>query len=160
MHHRKAGSLAVAGLAAGALAAAPGAQASDHGLKKTVVRYEKRVGPAAKAFGEADKDLENAPDTNAASKATGDLRAGLHAFKMALVPIKTSSAVGAAAKKQMLTAIREFDLGLVQYQKLLDQLNAGADKASLKSTFTTLNKRIKAATDDEASALKLLRRIK
>jgi hypothetical protein len=158
MHHRKAGSLAVAGLAAGALAAAPGAQASDHGLKKTIVRYEKRVAPAAKAFAKADKDLENAPDTNSASKATGDFRAGLHAFKKALVPIKSSSAVGAAAKKQMLTAIREFDLGL--YQKLLEQLNAGADKATLKSTFTTLNKRIKAAADDEASALRLLRRIK
>jgi hypothetical protein len=118
------------------------------------------VAPAAKAFAKADKDLENASDTNAASTATGEFRAGLHAFKKALVPIKTSSAVGAAAKKQMLTAIREFDLGLVQYQKLLDQVNAGADKASLKSTFTTLNKRIKAAADDEASALKLLQRIR
>jgi hypothetical protein len=160
MHRRRALTLATAGLAAGSVAAAPAAQASDHGLKKTIVRYEKRVAPAAKAFGRADRDLENAPDTNAASKATGDFRAGLHKFKVALVPIKTSSSIGAAAKKQMLTAIREFDLGLVQYQKLLDQVNAGADKASLKATFTTLNKRIKAAADDEASALKLLRRIR
>ena len=44
------------------------------------------------------------------------------------MPIKTESATAAAGKKQMLTAIREFDLGLVQYQKLLDQVNAGADK--------------------------------
>jgi hypothetical protein len=75
----------------------------------------------------------------------------------AATAVAASPAAVRAAKKQMLTAIREFDLGLVQYQKLLDQVNAGADKATLKSTFVTLNKRIDAAADDEAAALKLLR---
>ena len=52
-----------------------------------------------------------------------------------MTPIKTETATAAGGKKEMLTAIREYDLGLVQYQKLLDKLNAGADKDSLKATF-------------------------
>jgi hypothetical protein len=147
---------AVACMAAGALGLAPTAQASDAGLKKTVKRYELRVAPLAKTFGKADKGLATATDTNAASAAAGAFRKGLHAYKMAIVPIKTTSASSAAGKKQILTAIREYDLGLVQYQKLLDKVSAGADKNSLKSTFLTLNKRLKAAADDEVAALKLL----
>jgi hypothetical protein len=149
--------MSVAGLA---VTAAPAAQASDNGLKKTVVRYEKRVAPLARSFAKADKALDTATDTNAASAATGKFRDGLHAYKKAVVPIKTQTATAAAGKKQILTAIREFDLGLVQYQKLLDQVNAGADKATLKSTFTTLNKRIKAAADDEVQALRKLGLVK
>jgi hypothetical protein len=156
---KRAGSVAVAVIAAGSVLAAPTAQASDKGLVKIVVRHEKRVTPLAKTWAKADKALDGAPDTNAASAATGEFRDGLHAFKIALTPIKTDTSTAAAAKKQMLTAIREFDLGLVQYQKLLDKVNAGADKSSLKSTFLSLNKRIDAAADDEAAALKLLKKL-
>jgi hypothetical protein len=156
---RRAGTLAVAALMSTALVATPAAQASDKGLVKIVVRHEKRVSPLAKAWAKADKALETATDTNAASSATGKFRDGLHGFKIAITPIKTDTATAAAAKKKMLTAIREFDLGLVQYQKLLDKVNAGADKASLKSTFVTLNKRIDAAADDEADAIKLLKKL-
>ncbi|MCW2986530.1 MAG: hypothetical protein JWR63_4100 [Conexibacter sp.] len=154
-----AGTLATATIVAGALVATPAAQASDKGLIRTVVRYENRVEPLAAKWAKADKALSTAPDTNAASAATGAFRGGLHAYKVALVPIKTQTTTAAAGKKQMLTAIREFDLGLVQYQKLLDKVNAGADKSSLKSTFITLNKRIKAAADDEVAALKLLKKV-
>lgn len=156
---RRAGTFAVAALSTTALVAAPAAQASDKGLVKTIARYEKRVSPQAKAWAKADKALATATDTNAASSATGKFRDGLHSFKVALTPIKTDTATAAAAKKQMLTAIREFDLGLVQYQKLLDKVNAGADKSSLKSTFESLNKRIAAAADDEAAAIKKLKRL-
>lgn len=156
---RRAGTFAVAVLSSTALVAAPAAQASDKGLVKTVVRHEKRVLPLAKSWAKADKALETATDTNAASAATGRFRDGLHAFKVALTPIKTDTATAASGKKQLLTAIREYDLGLVQYQKLLDKVNAGASKDSLKSTFVTLNKRIKAAADDETAALKTLRKL-
>ncbi len=156
---RRAGTFAVAALTTTALAAAPAAQASDKGLIKIVVRHEKRVTPLARSWAKADKALATATDTNAASAATGKFRDGLHAFKVALTPIKTDTATAAAGKKGMLTAIREYDLGLVQYQKLLDKVNAGADKNSLKSTFETLNKRIAAAADDEAAAIKLLRKL-
>jgi spermidine/putrescine-binding protein len=156
---RRAGTFAVAILTTTALAAAPAAQASDKGLVKIVVRHEKRVTPLAKAFAKADKALSTATDTNSASAATGKFRDGLHSFKIALTPIKTDTATAAAAKKGMLTAIREYDLGLVQYQKLLDQVNAGASKDSLKSTFETLNKRIAAAADDESAAIKLLKKL-
>lgn len=156
---RRAGTLAAAALTTTVLVGAPAAQASDAGLVKTVARYEKRVTPLAKAWAKSDKALTTAPDTNAASSATGKFRDGLHAFKVALTPIKTGTSTAAAGKKGMLTAIREYDLGLVQYQKLLDQLNAGAPKDSLKSTFETLNKRIAAAADDEAAAIKQLKKL-
>jgi hypothetical protein len=156
---RRAGTFAVAALTTTALVAAPAAQASDKGLIKIVVRHEKRVTPLAKTWAKADKALATASDTNAASAATGDFRDGLRAFKVALTPIRTDTATAAAAKKQMLTAIREYDLGLVQYQKLLDKVNSGASKDSLKSTFKTLNKRIDAAADDEDAAIKLLKKL-
>jgi hypothetical protein len=156
MKTRKAMTIAISGLAASAVVAAPAAQASDAGLRKVVVRHEKRLAPLAKAFTKADKDLANVSDTNTASAATGAFRKGLRSFKTAIVPIKTESPAFAAGKKQLLTAIREFDIGLVEYQKLLEQVNAGASKADLKSTFTTLNNRIEAAADDEAAALKKL----
>lgn len=155
----RAGTLAAAALATTAMVGAPAAQASDAGLVKTVVRHEKRVTPLAKAFTKADKALTTAPDTNAASAAAGKFRDGLHSFKIALTPIKTDTATAASAKKGMLTAIREYDLGLVQYLKLLDKVNAGASKDSLKSTFVTLNKRIAAAADDEAAAIKQLKKL-
>jgi hypothetical protein len=150
--------LALLATTAGAAFSAPGALASDAGLKKTVVRHEKRVTPLAKAFAKADKALtSSSSDPTAASAAAVALRTGLRSYKTAVVPIKTESASSAAGKKQILTAIREFDLGLVQYQKLLEKVAAGADKDSLKSTFVTLNKRLAAAADDEASALRLLK---
>ena len=48
------------------------------------------------------------------------LRAGLGRFKQAVVPIKTQTPNAKLAKKVLLKAIREFDLGLVQYQVLLE----------------------------------------
>jgi hypothetical protein len=153
--------LALVATTAGAVLTAPAAQASDAGLKKTVIRHEKRVAPLAKAFAKADKAVDSATaDPTAAAAATTALRTGLRSYKTAVVPIKTESAASAAGKKQILTAIREFDLGLVQYQKLLEKVAAGADKDSLKSTFVTLNKRIAAASEDEESALRLLKIIK
>jgi hypothetical protein len=150
--------LAVAGVAGAAL---PGvASASDAGLKKTVVRYEKRVGPEAKAWSAADKALENATSTDNASAATGAFRKGLHSWKVAITPITTTSATSAGAKKKILTAIREYDLGLVQYQKALDKLNSGASKSSLKSSIVSSEKRIVAAANDETAALKELGLVK
>jgi hypothetical protein len=153
--------LALGVTTAGAVLVAPAAQASDAGLKKTVIRHEKRVTPLAKAFAKADKALgKSTTDPTAAAAAAGAFRTGLRSYKTAVVPITTESASSAAGKKQMLTAIREFDLGLVQYQKLLEKVAAGADKNSLKSTFVTLNKRLAAASDDEVSALRLLKIVK
>ena len=147
--------IALATMALGAASVAP-AHASDAGLRKTVKRYEHRVSPQAKAFGDADRALASATDTNTAAAAAGTFRKGLHGYKVALVPIKTQTANAAAGKKQMLTAIREFDIGLVEYQKLLDKVNGGAPKDSLQSSFVTLNKRFREAAKDEVSALKLL----
>ena len=132
------------------------AQASDEGLRKIVKRHERRVVPLAKKFSEADKALATAPDTSAASAADQALRVGLRRFKNAVVPIKTQTSTAALAKKKLLKALREFDLGLIQYQTLLDKVNGGESKDSLKQSFVSLNKRIAAAAKNEAAALRLL----
>ena len=132
------------------------AQASDAGLRKVVKRQEARVVPLAKKFAAADKALATVPDTSAASAAAGTFRTGLRGFKNAVVPIKTQTPRTALAKKTLLRALRKFDLGLVQYQKLLDKVNAGASKDSLKQSFVTLNKRLSAAAKNESKALTLL----
>ena len=142
-------------LVVGLVGASP-AQASDAGLRRTVKRHEARVVPLAKKFSQADKALATAPDTSAASAADQALRAGLGRFKQALVPITTQKANAKLAKKVLLKAIREFDLGRVQYQVLLDKVNAGESKASLQQSFVTLNKRIAAAAKNEQKRLKLL----
>jgi hypothetical protein len=136
------------------------APASDTGLKKTVVRYERRVKPLATRWNAADKALPDATSTDSASAATGAFRRGLHQWKVAVTPIKTQTASAAGGKKELLTAIREFDLGLVQYQKALDKLSSGASKDSLKATLTRAVKRINAAADDEEAALKELGLVK
>lgn len=146
--------LAVAGVAGAVLPAA--APASDIGLKKTVVRYERRLAPTVVRWKAADKALPDATSTDTASAATGAFRKGLHQWKVAVTPIKTESPTAAGGKKELLTAIREYDLGLVQYQKLLDKLTAGATKDSLKATLTRTEKRIVAAANDEHAALKEL----
>jgi len=138
------------------LVGASSAQASDAGLRKVVKRHEARVVPLAKKFSAADKALATAPDTSAASAADQALRAGLGRFKQAVVPIKTQTTDAKLAKKVLLKAIREFDLGLVQYQVLLDKVNGGESKASLQQSFVTLNKRIAAAAKNEQKGLKLL----
>jgi hypothetical protein len=141
--------------AAGLVGAAP-AQATDAGLRKVVKRHEARVVPLAKKFSAADQALATAPDTSAASAADQALRVGLRHFKQAVVPIKTQTSRTALAKKRLLKALREFDLGLVEYQTLLDKLNGGESKDALKQSFVTLNKRIAAAAKNEAAALALL----
>ena len=60
------------------------------------------------------------------------------------------------AKKVLLKAIHAFNLGLVQYQVLLDKVNGGESKASLQQSFVTLNKRIAAAGKNEQKGLTLL----
>jgi hypothetical protein len=145
----------IAGLIVG-LVGTSTAQASNAGLRKVVKREETRVTPMAKKFSATDKALVQAPDTSAASAAATALRKGLRGFKNAVVPIKTQTPTAALAKKKLLKALREFDLGLVQYQTLLDKVNAGASKDSLKQSFVTLNKRISAAAKNETAALRLL----
>jgi hypothetical protein len=60
------------------------------------------------------------------------------------------------AKKVLLKAIREFDLGLVQYQVLLDKVTGAESRASLQQSFVTHNKRIAAAGRNEQKGLRLL----
>jgi hypothetical protein len=138
------------------LVGASSAQASDAGLRKVVKRHEARVVPLAKKFSAADKALATAPDTSAASAADQALRAGLGRFKQAVVPIKTQTANAKLAKKVLLKAIREFDLGLVQYQVLLDKVTGAESRASLQQSFVTHNKRIAAAGRNEQKGLRLL----
>ena len=149
--------IAIAGLIGGAIAV-PAAQASDAGLRKVVKRQEAKVTPLAKAFVEADQALgTQTKDTVAAAAATAALRVGFRGFRKAVEPVKTQSTAAKKGKKQLLTAIVDYDLALVEHQALLDKLNSGATKESLNESFVTLNRRLRKAVSAESSALKLLK---
>jgi hypothetical protein len=115
------------------------ASASDAGLRKVVARQEARVTPLAQAFAQADKAVQSANDTNAASAAAGALRDGLRGFKNRVTPIKTETARVRKGKARLLDAIRTFDLGLVAYQQLLEKAGSGAPPESLRDSFVTVN---------------------
>lgn len=148
----------IAGIALAVLCAvaAPPAGASDAGLRRVVVRYEQRVHPLAVAFRRADAAAKGKSGADAAFAAAGRLRGGLHRFKVAVVLVHTQSTRSAAAKRGLLRAIREFDLGLVQYQRLVFKVKASAPSSSIKSSFLRTNRRLVAAARHEAAALRLL----
>ena len=138
------------------LVAAPAAQASDAGLRKVVKRQEAKVAPLAKAFAEADKAVQSAEDLPAAAQAAADFRKGLAGYKKAITPIKTQSTKSKQGKKLLLTAIREFDLGLVEYNNLIGKAGTDPSNAEIKASLKTINKRIAEAAEDETDALALL----
>jgi hypothetical protein len=154
------GAVALCVLAAiGAGAAAGPAAASDKGLLKVVKREEARAFKLAVAFKQADDGLATATTTDAAKNGATQLRNGLHHFKVAIVPIKTQSANGRRGKDLLLKAIREFDLGLVQYLALMAKLDQGTTREEIRADLVTVNKRIAAAAANESKALKLIARL-
>jgi hypothetical protein len=157
LHVRRTATAFLVSITGVALGGGAPAQASDAGLRKVVKVQEATVAPLARAFQQADAALTAGSDTNTVSAAAGTFRKGLRTFKTAVVPIKTESSRSALGKKRLLSAIREFDLGLIEYQSLLDKVNGGASRGSVQSSFQTLNRRFREAAADEASALRLLK---
>jgi len=151
-------SLVTAILAAAALAAAPvsPAAASDATLKAEIESVLVELGPALTEFQKAADGLEQAKDTTRLQTATQGLRTGLSRYKWGVINRKTSSPRGAAAKKLLLTGIREFDIGLVEYENGLEKLDAGAKKASVLSSLRTANRRFTVAAQREEKALDAL----
>lgn len=145
-------------IAAGALVAAPAspAAASDATLKAEIESVLVELRPALTEFQEAADGLEQAKDTARLQTATQGLRSGLSRYKWGVINRKTSSPRGAAAKKLLLTGIREFDIGLVEYEKGLEKLEAGAKKASVLSSLRTAGRRFIVAAQREDKALTAL----
>lgn len=147
--------LLLTALGFGLVTAAP-VQASDAGVRKVVKRHQARVAPLAEKFRKADQAVKSSADIPAAAEAAGNLRQGLRKYKNALTDAKAVSAKVKRGKKQLLTAIREFDLGLVEYQGLVELAGTGASEEQIKASLETINKRIAAAAEDEEAALKTL----
>lgn len=147
--------LLLAALGLGLVAAAP-VEASDAGVRKVVKRHQARVAPLAEAFRKADQAVQSSADIPAAAEAAGKMRQGLRKYKNALTDAKAVSSKVKRGKKQLLTAIREFDLGLVEYQGLVKMAQTGATEDQIKASLETINKRISEAAKDEESALRTL----
>ena len=143
-----------------ALMSPAAAHASDRGLQRTVVREENKTLPVAYAYRLSNKayadDPAATPDDLLAR--TGTFRHRLQAFKNAVTPIDAVSADSNAGKKQLLTALREYDIGLANFRKALKRIQDGVTtRRAVKANLVTYIKRVRAAAVDEASALKLLR---
>lgn len=148
------GWVAAAAVTLGTLAgtAAP-ASASDETLRDAAIESVQQVKPLVTAFAQAADDAEQSGDLSGMVATTVDFRGGLRYYKWSVVNRKASTPNGLAAKKQLLTAIREYDLGLVQFQKAYAKVAGSSTKASLVSTLKTAVKRINEATKDETAAL-------
>lgn len=147
----------IATLAAGLLAAAPSpASASDETLRGEIETVLVELRPALAEFQVAARGLARAKDTSRLQEATQGFRTGLSRYRWGVVNRKASSPDGLAAKKLLLTAIRQFDIGLVQYEKALEKLDAGAKKSSILASLRTADRRFTEGAQDETDALAAL----
>ncbi len=154
---RRRRSLAVACAVAGCAAALPSsAAASDETLRQEIQTVFVEVRPALVAFRDAAERVGDAPDTGELQGATDRLRDAMRRYKWGVVNRKASSPRGLAAKRQLLTGIRQFDIGLVQYQRALARVDADASRGSILSALRTADRRITEAARDEAEALEAL----
>ena len=146
-----------ASIAAGLLAAVPGpAAASDETLKAEIESVLVELRPALAEFQDAAQGLPQAKDTTRLQEATEGFRTGLSRYRWGVVNRKASSPDGLAAKKQLLTAIRQFDIGLVQYESALEKLDAGGRRTAILASLRTADRRFTEGAQDEADALTAL----
>ena len=148
--------VAATALVACAAAVPSPAAASDETLRQEIQAVFVEVRPALEAFRLAAERVEEAPDTGELQGATDRLRDALRRYKWGVINRKASSRRGLAAKRQLLTGIRQFDIGLVEYQKALVRLDAGASRGSILSALRTADRRITEAARDEAEGLEAL----
>lgn len=156
---RKWKTLAAAGAATFAVTAGVGAapaSASDETLKSAITQVIPKITPTLDAFVKEAKGATSSGDLTKLRQATIDVRRGISQYKFTVVNYKASTADGLTAKKQLLVAIREYDIGFAAYNNALDKLQQGASKASTLKSLRSFAKRIEEASKDEAAALKAL----
>jgi len=156
-HARRRRSLFVACVLAASAGALPStAAASDETLRQEIQTVFVEVRPALEAFRAAAERVEDAPDTAELQEATDQLRYAMRRYKWGVVNRKASSPRGLAAKRQLLTAIRQFDIGLVAFHRALVRVDARAGRGAILSALRTANRRITEAARDESEALEAL----
>ncbi len=149
--------IAAASLAACAAAALPSpAAASDETLRQEIQTVFVEVRPALVAFRDAAERVAEAEDTGELQGATDRLRDAIRRYKWGVINRKASTPGGLAAKKQLLAGIRQLDIGLVEYQRALVRVDAGASRSSILRALRTADRRISEGADDEAEALEAL----
>jgi hypothetical protein len=153
---RRRRTLVAAAVAACAAALPAPAAASDETLRQEIQTIFVEVRPALDAFRLAAERVAEAPDTGELQGATDRLRDALRRYKWGVINRKASSRRGLAAKRQILTGIRQFDIGLIEYQKALVRLDAGGSRGSILSALRTADRRITEAARDESEGLEAL----
>lgn len=137
-------------------AAASPAAASDETLKAEIRTVEVELRPALAEFEAATKAVARAKDTTRLQAATQGFRDGLSRYKWGVINRKASTPEGLAAKKQLLTAIRQFDIGLVEYETALERIDDGASRRAVVLPLKTADRRFTEAAKDEGAALTAL----
>lgn len=146
----------VLALVAATAATVPSAQASDDTLKAEIVQVLPQITPVIKDFSAQAEKAETSGDLASLKDATGKVRDAISLYKWSVINRKASTPEGLAAKKQLLVAIREYDIGFAAYSTAIDKVSGGASKASTVKSLKTFAKRIVAAADDETTALTAL----
>lgn len=155
-HVKRIAAVGIAAVAVTGTAGAGSAAASDETLKAAITAVIPQVAPKLKAFvDEADKATTSG-DVSGLQQATTDVRTGISQYKWTVINYKASSGEGLAAKKQLLVAIREYDIGFAAYNNALAKLKKGASKASTLKSLKSFAKRLNEAVKDEATALEAL----
>jgi hypothetical protein len=156
---RRRRSLAVAVATAATCAAAvlpSSAAASDETLRQEIQAVFVEVRPALVAFRDAAERVGDAEGTGELQGATDRLRDAIRRYKWGVVNRKASSPSGLAAKRQLLAGIRQLDIGLVEYQRALVRVDAGASRSSIVRALRTADRRLSEGARDEAEALEAL----
>lgn len=146
-------SLATAGTLA--VTTAP-ATASDETLKAEITTVLVEVTPALDEFVAATEGVARAKDTTRLQEASQGFRDALSRYKWGVINRKASTPEGLAAKKQLLTAIRQFDIGLVEYENALERIDAGGSRRSVVLPLRTADRRFTEGAKDEQAALRAL----
>lgn len=145
----------LAGLAAGMVTTGT-AVASDETLKAGIEQVVPQIRPTLTTFRSEAKKAESTGDITKLREATRGVRDGITLYKWSVVNRKASTPGGLAAKKQLLVAIREYDIGFAAYDSALRKAAGGASKASTITSLRSFAKRIDEAVKDEATALRAL----
>jgi len=149
--------LITATLVAGALGAgAAPAAASDATLGVEVQTVLGELQPAVQAFVRANDRLKATKKVTELKAATRELRVGLRRYKWGTVNRKASGPDGVMVKKLLLSAVRQYDLGLIAFNRALVEIETGRSDRSIDASLATADRRLIKAKENEGTALTAL----
>lgn len=139
-------------------AAAP-ALADDASLAQTIRQWEKKSGPALRAFekaGDVFERTERLADARTLRTATIRLRRTTRGYLAAVNDEEASTPEHAKAQKRFASALRRLGGGLGTFERAITQLLDGADDRTVKRTLEQSMRQIAMAQRTGRGSLRIL----